>query len=213
MLASACPENLYYMTTDDYEYTYTYDIIVKKKTKDLRPSAYVSILFWIYSILRYITEHVRTMIICGVEFFLTTRKCQLGRLMAFIQISNATCCMSKNLFECLISKFWSLSSQNGWRFVFSEDRNGMELFFYGGRLNTTNYTVFCWREGNAGSLDGSAGFCFKDPMRMLMCTVVRQQDESVVAEVCDVAWTDEPCRRSALSEVLANSTTELNALA
>lgn len=24
MLASACPENLYYMTADDYEYTYTY---------------------------------------------------------------------------------------------------------------------------------------------------------------------------------------------
>ena len=111
---------------------------------------------------------------------------------------------------------WSLSSQNGWRFVFSEDRNGMELFFYEGRLNTTTdyyYTVFCWREANAGSLDGSAGFCFKDPMRMLMCTVVRQQDESLVAEDCDVAWTDEPCRRSALSEVLANSTTELNELA
>ena len=92
MLASACPENLYYMTADDYEYTYTYDIIVKTKTKELRPSAYVSILFWIYSILRYITEHVRTMIIWDVEFFLTTRKCQLGRLMAFIPISRRAGC-------------------------------------------------------------------------------------------------------------------------
>lgn len=191
----------------------TYDIIVKKKTKDLRPSAYVSILFWIYSILRYITEHVRTMIICGVEFFLTTRKCQLGRLMAFIQISNATCCMSKNLFECLISKFWSLSSQKWMMLCVFRRQEWNGTFFLWGSSKYYYSTVFCWREGNAGSLDGSAGFCFKDPMRMLMCTVVRQQDESVVAEVCDVAWTDEPCRRSALSEVLANSTTELNALA
>jgi hypothetical protein len=57
----------------------------------------------------------------------------------------------------------------------------MELFFLWG-LPVAYYSIEKLREGNAGSLDGSAGFCFKD-----LAAHAEYSSESVaVVEVCDV---------------------------
>lgn len=71
-------------------------------------------------------------------------------------------------------------------------KTGMELFVMGvaGRL----LYVEKLREGNAGSLDGSARFCFKDPP--VLCSSSLAVRAYIAVEICDVALTDEPCRRS-----------------